>query len=293
MILSKKINRLGCINRDFSSKDNPDGIILLNTVFSKIKENNDLGIGITCFEIPQGYTFPELDFIEDDSPSNVLVWEMFRFIKSTNHRIFFFLPTHYFLGSQIPEVVENTKSLIIGISLLLDQIGIDYPSILLRVGSAYGARKTTMERFCENVKSLDHKVIKKIAVCNDEKPSLFSVTDLLSGVYYSCNLPIAFRLLPHQFNNGGLSIREALLLAVSTWQEGTTPVFIHSESSEIDENGVSLSPSPSNYLGHRIPTFGLDIDTILDSPAESKCCLKYRSELISLKPMVINKIDRK
>lgn len=293
MILSRKINRLGCINRDLTSKNNLDDLFFLNLIISRIKQNHDLGITLSCIEVPQNLTIPVIDCQEEDSDLGSMVWDIFRFIKSSGHRLFFFLPSHFFLGSQIPEVVENTKSAIRNLSDLLDQIGIDDPSILIRIGSAYGARKNTMDRFCENVNSLDPKIIRKLAVCNDEKPSLFSVTDLLSGVFYSCKVPIVFRLLPHQFNTGGLSIREALFLAVSTWPVGTTPVFIHSESSEIDSNGVALSPAPSEYLKYRIPTFGLDIDVILDSPAEEKSCLQYRLELISLKPMVINKIEKK
>ncbi len=293
MILSRNLNRLGCVNRDLSLKNPSDVASFLNLVFDRIKENDSLSIGITTFEIPQNFILPEFSHIEEDSVEGKLLWSIFMFVKSTGHRVLFFLPSQFFLGSQIPDVVENTKYLVVGLSSLLEQIGIYGPSIVLRVGSAYGARKTTMERFCENVNNMEDKTIKKLAVCNDEKPSLFSVTDLLSGIFYSCRIPIVFRLLPHQFNNGGLSIREALFLAVSTWAEGTTPVFIHSESSEIDPNGVSLSPVPSEFLNYRIPTFGLDLDIILDSPAEIKSCLKYKSNLISLKPMVINKIDKK
>ncbi len=293
MILSRKLNRLGCINREFSSKNIQDSFIFLDNIFSRIKQNQEIGITITCIEIPQNLIVPNFELVEEESDSSSLVWEIFRFLKTSGHRLCFFLPTHFFLGSQLPDVVENTQTTITNLSSLLDQFGIDEPSIFLRVGSAYGARKSTMDRFCSNVGCLDKKVVRKIAVCNDEKPSLFSVTDLLSGVFYSSNLPIVFRFLPHQFNAGGLSIREALFLAVSTWPEGTTPVFIHSESSEVDSNGLSLSPVPSQFLKHRIPTFGLDIDIVLDSPAEYRACVKYKNELISLKPIVINKIDKK
>lgn len=293
MILSRNLNRLGCVNRDLSSRNTYDLLSLLNLVFLRIKENDSLGIKITTFEISQNFILPKLEQIEEDSNEGKLLWSIFMFVKSSDHRVLFLLPSQFFLGSQIPEVVENTKTLISGLSSLLEQIGIYGPSIVLRVGSAYGARKSTMERFCENVRELDEKTLKKLAVCNDEKPSLFSVTDLLSGIFYSCKIPIVFRLLPHQFNNGGLSIREALFLAVSTWPAGTTPVFIHSESSEIDSNGVSLSPVSAEFLHYRIPTFGLDLDVILDSPAEIKSCVKYKSNFISLKPMVINKIDKK
>jgi len=293
MILSRKLNRLGSVSKDLFSKSALQASSFLDLVSSKIYENQNSGLNISCFEIPQNFIVPNFDLVEDESEDARKIWEIYRLLKTNNHRVVFFLPSQFFLGSQLEDAVASSKLIVNDLACFLDQIGVSGPSIVLRIGSAYGARKVTMQRFCDNAESLGNKVLSKIAVCNDEKPSLFSVTDLLSGVYYTSKIPIVFRLLPHQFNNGGLSIREALFLSVSTWPVGQTPLFIHSESSEVDQNGIALSPSPSNYLKHRIPTFGLDIDIVIDSPIESRACLKYLSELISLKPMVINKIEKK
>jgi UV DNA damage repair endonuclease len=150
-----------------------------------------------------------------------------------------------------------------------------------------------METFCRRLDSLKPGVKDKLCVMNDDKPSLFSITDILSGIYYKTEIPICFRLLPHQFNDGGLSIRESLFLACSTWKKGQRPVFIHSESLEVNEFGAPLSNKTSEYLKHRIPTFGLDVDVIIDSPAREDVCLKYRMDYKSLTPIVINKINRK
>jgi hypothetical protein len=125
---------------------------------------------------------------------------------------------------------------------------------------------------------------------NDEKPSLFSVTDLLSGVFYATKIPICFRFLPHQFNDGGLTSREALFLSSSTWQAGAKPVFIYSEPETTDEFGVPASPSTSPHLNFRIPTFNLETDIILDCKERDEACLKYMRENKSLKPIVINKV---
>ena len=150
-----------------------------------------------------------------------------------------------------------------------------------------------MDLFCERLSEMDNTVISKLCVVNDDKPSLFSVTDLLSGIYYRSNIPICFRLLPHQFNDGGLSIREALFLCCSTWKSGQKPVFIHSESCEYSEDGIPSTPKPSEYLKRRIPTFGLDIDVIIESPSREDSCLKYRMDHKSLPPIVINKNSKK
>lgn len=292
MILGRNLNQIGYVNKDLNLNSSDLNLFLLY-LLEKITKNQSKGIPITCLEIPQGFPIFDFSLIEEDNKESDVIWDIFQFIKSSKHRIFFFLPNYYFLGSQIPNVVEDSRSLISSLSVFLDQIGIKETSIILRVGSAYGARKITLDRFCSEIESMENSVIEKLSVCNDEKPSLFSVTDLLSGVFYRINIPIVFRFLPHQFNSGGLSTREAYFLAVSTWVKNKIPIFIHSESSEVDENGVSLSPSPSSILLYRIPTFGLEIDVIVDMPSGLDGCLSYLNRYISLKPMVINKVGKK
>jgi len=292
MILSRNLNRIGYVNREIPP--NVENIsAFLSLILDNLTLDSERGIPVTCFEIPSGLHAFDFSNLEEGSENDVKIWEIFQFLKSSKQRLFFFLPNYYFLGSQIPEVVDNSKSLITSLSYLLEQIGVKDPSIVVRVGSAYGARKITMDRFCSVIRSLGKSTLSKVAVCNDEKPSLFSVTDLLSGVYYQAGIPIVFRFLPHQFNNGGLSVREALFLAVSTWDKNQVPIFFHSESDEVDENGYSLSPSPSLKLRHRIPTFGLDIDVILDSSNGLSTCANYLGNYLSLKPMVINKVSKK
>jgi hypothetical protein len=100
---------------------------------------------------------------------------------------------------------------------------------------------------------------------------------------------LCFRSLPHQFNAGGLSIREALFLAGSTWKSGNRPFFIHGESSDIDVYGISLTPIPANKLTRRIPTFGLSLDILIDSPEKEYCCVNYIKDAKALPPIVFNK----
>jgi hypothetical protein len=292
MILGRNLNRIGYTSKVIGPKTK-DVSIFAETVLGLVSENQERGISVTCIEVEQGFHPLDFSVIEDGSQESDVIWEVFQFLKSNRHRLFFFLPSYYFLGSQIPEVVTGTKEVLKSLSVFLDQVGVRETSIILRIGSAYGARKSTMERFCDVIEGLESSIGEKLSVCNDEKPSLFSVTDLLSGIFYRIGIPIVFRFLPHQFNAGSLSTREAYFLAVSTWVKGKVPIFMHSESSEVDENGISLSPAPSDYLRHRIPTFGLEIDVIIDLPTGLNGCMHYLANSISFKPMVINKIGKK
>ena len=219
MILGRNLNQIGYTSRVIGPKTK-DVSIFAETVLSLVSENQERGISVTCIEVEQGFQPLNFSSIEDSSQESEVIWEVFQFLKSNRHRLFFFLPSYYFLGSQIPEVVTDTKEVLKSLSIFLDQVGVKETSIILRIGSAYGARKPTMERFCIEIEGLGDSIIEKLSVCNDEKPSLFSVTDLLSGIFYRIGIPIVFRFLPHQFNAGSLSTREAYFLAVSTWVKG-------------------------------------------------------------------------
>lgn len=263
----------------------------LDFIILHINSNIHKGIHITCIDTIN-VDFGGIDFsrMEEDSLEQEKIDVISNFLSFKESRIFFFVGKTHFLGSQLPEVVSETKEILKKISDFLEIIGQKGPSILVRVGSAYGNRKETLSRFCSEVSSLDDEVSSRLVVMNDEKPSLFSVTDLLSGVFYTAKTPICFRFLPHQFNNGGLTSREALFLSSSTWPAGVKPVFIHSEPESSDEFGVPSSPSPSGHLQYRIPTFNLETDIILDCGERDLACVKYMLENKSLKPIVINKI---
>lgn len=265
---------------------------MLCVILDNIKLNSEIDVKITCIDVCEFTYSPNFfkEVIEEESDKiSPIIDEINAFIAKHEIRILFSVNREYFLGTQLENIKDSTISLFSRLSEILDLIGVNYPSIMVRIGSAYGNRRNTMDLFCERLSYLDRSVIDKLCVMNDDKPSLFSVTDLLSGIYYKVGIPICFRLLPHQFNDGGLSIREALFLSCSTWKTGQKPFFIHSESQDCDTNGFPLTPKSSEYLKNRIPTFGLDIDVIIDSPSREDSCLKYRMDYRGLPPIIINK----
>lgn len=293
MLLNRTAHRIGYLGpmKEWTGKKVESVNQFLDFIILHLNHNINRGIQIYCVDV-QDIDFSDIDFsgVEEDSLEQEKIDIISNFISFNKSRLFFFLGKSYFLGSQIPEVVEETKSVLVKISSFLDLVGSQEPCVLVRVGSAYGNRRDTLARFCEKVMSLPESVSSRLAVVNDEKPSLFSVTDLLAGVFYVTKTPICFRFLPHQFNDGGLTSREALFLSSSTWPVGVKPIFIHSEPESTDEFGSPSSPSPAESLSYRIPTFNLEIDVVLDLSGKDLSCLKYMKENKSLKPIVINKV---
>lgn len=294
MILNRGINNIGCVNEVFHKTQNISfpfpSAVFYGLFLEKVLFDISLGIKVSCFSLPGNFCFP--DFEKDNEIPVLSLNELKDKIRG-NHRIIFYLPSYFFLGSQKEEVVYQTLDELRKISNFLEIIGVSSRSICIKVGTAYANRKQTLKRFSSVVNSLSDGIKSRITVCNDEKPSLFSVTDLLSGVYYDCRIPITFRSLPHSFNSGGLTFREALFLGVSTWDSDQVPIMIHSESKEIDTNGLPVSKEPSEFLSHRIPTFSLNLDCVIDSPQSEICCVEYMRQYLSLKPKVISKISSK
>lgn len=294
MLLNRTAHRIGYLGsmKEWTGKKVETVNQFLDFLILHLNHNSNRRIQIFCVDVHE-IDFSNIDFsnIEEESLEQEKIDIISNFISFNKSRLFFFLGKSYFLGSQIPEVVEETKTLLEKITSFLELVGSQEPSILVRVGSAYGNRKETLSRFCKGISSLPDSISSRLAVVNDEKPSLFSVTDLLSGVFYVTKTPICFRFLPHQFNDGGLTSREALFLSSSTWPVDVKPIFIHSEPESTDEFGSPTSPSPSEYLEFRIPTFNLEIDVILDLTGKDLSCLKYMKENKSLKPIIINKIS--
>jgi UV DNA damage repair endonuclease len=292
MILSKTPHKLGCSLKipSESSKLGFSCSELISFVEQTVSHNIKHGIDLTCLEINQHGSFTcDFSLLEEEDQNSKLLEDLSIKMREKSHRLFVFVSQYYFLGSQITEVVEETHNLITRLSYFLEILGQTGPSIIIRVGSAYGNRKETLQRFVREIKKVNLAARKMLVVTNDEKPSLFSVTDLLAGIYYECKLPICFRSLPHNFNSGGLTFREALFLSCSTWESSFKPVYIHSESSMIDDDGISKSPIPSDKLSYRIPIFGLDVDVLLDSNNSFATCIDYMAKSRILKPMVINK----
>ena len=293
MLLNRTAHRIGYLGSRKSWNGKGVGSLnqFLDFIIFHINYNTHNGIQAFCVDTID-LNLDEMDFsrIEEDSLEQEKIDVISHFLSFNKSRIFFFMGKTHFLGSQIPEVVEETKTNLGKLAEFLELIGIQDPCILIRVGSAYGNRRETLGRFCSEVNSLPASISSRLAVMNDEKPSLFSVTDLLAGVFYATKIPICFRFLPHQFNAGGLTSREALFLSSSTWQQGTKPVFIYGEPESTDDFGAPASPSTSSHLNFRIPTFNLETDILMDCKDRDEACLKYMRENKSLKPIVINKI---
>ena len=152
-----------------------------------------------------------------------------------------------------------------------------YNKINIHIGGAYGDKEKSMERFCKNFDRLPDSVKTRLTVENDDKASMYSVKDLYYGVYKRIGIPIVFDYHHHRFCDGGLSEKEALEMAISTWPKDIIPVVHYSESRSKEQLDESIRPQAhSDYVYDYIDNYGHDIDIMIEAKHKELAVQRYK-----------------
>jgi len=182
------------------------------------------------------------------------------FLDDLDIRIAFYLRSKNHVISTDSNSSNSAKTEIINLGDFIDKFEcneFDIP-LICHIGGAKGNRRKSMEEFCEFFDSLSQSSKDKICIVNDNKPSLYSVKDLLSVTYIERKIPIVFRTISHRTNEGGLTYKESIFLASSTWAERSNPIMIYSP----------FLPSEIIMDEHLNP-YNLIVDVVIDNQLEN------------------------
>ena len=181
------------------------------------------------------------------------------------------------LVSPKQHVVENTIADLTLHGEVFDMLGLSrspYNKINIHCNGVYGDKIAAMDRFCKNFEKLPESVQTRLTVENDDKASMYSVSDLIY-IHERIGIPIVFDYHHHKFCTGDLSEEEALKLAVTTWGE-IKPVVHYSESKALHENNDELKPQAhSDYIKEIPNTYGLDLDVMVEAKAKELSILPF------------------
>ena len=184
------------------------------------------------------------------------------------------------LTSPHEHVVENCVGDLTDHAATFDMMGLSetpYNKINIHIGGAYGDKPKSMERFCKNFERLPQSAQNRLTVENDDKASMYSVKELYDGIYKRIGIPIVFDYHHHRFCDGGLSEKEALELAISTWPEDIVPVVHYSESRSIEQADEKIRPQAhSDYVYDYIDTYGNTIDIMIEAKRKELAVQKYK-----------------
>ncbi len=175
-------------------------------------------------------------------------------------------------------VVNNTiKDLSIH-GEMFDLLGLDrtpYNKINIHCNGVYGDKLSAMNRFCENYQKLPTSVQSRLTVENDDKPSMYSVKDLMY-IHEKIGIPIVFDYHHHKFCSGGLSQYQALKLAISTWPKNIKPIVHYSESKSLHESNPHVKPQAhSDYINSLPELYGCDVDVMVEAKAKELSILPF------------------
>ena len=183
------------------------------------------------------------------------------------------------LPSPTDSVVQNTINELTDHAEVFDLMGLSqtpYNKINIHCNGVYGDKITAMDRFCKNFDRLPQSVQNRLTVENDDKASMYSVTDLMY-IHERIGIPIVFDYHHHKFCTGGLTEEEALKRAVSTWGD-IKPVVHYSESKSLHEENNKIKPQAhSDYISEYINTYGLDVDIMIEAKKKELTLAQYKN----------------
>ena len=200
------------------------------------------------------------------------------YVRQNNLRLTFHPGPFNVLASPNKSTVINTiKDLKLHADIcdMLDLSTTTYNKINIHCNGVYGDKKSAMDRFCLNFETLPKSVKTRLTLENDDKASMYSVKDLMY-IYEKIGVPIVFDFHHHKFCNGGLSEKDALDLAVSTWPKSVRPVVHYSESKSEHERHALIKPQAHSDYITRIPkTYAHNLDIMIEAKAKELAIMPF------------------
>jgi UV DNA damage endonuclease len=137
---------------------------------------------------------------------------------------------HVVLNSPDLVVAERAMSELCVQASILDQMGLGPEAVIvLHAGGVYGDKHTAMWRFAERYGQLDERTRRRIVLENDDHS--FTLSDIVA-IHRKTGVRIVFDVLHHLCNPvPGLSLLEALHVALSTWPATQVPKVHYSSPS--------------------------------------------------------------
>ena len=201
---------------------------------------------------------------------------------NNGHRLTFHPGPFNVLGSPKDSVVLKTIKELNQHSQVFDMMGFfpsHYNKINIHVGGTYGGDfQGTADRWVTNFYKLDENTRSRLTLENEDKASMWSVKHLYDYIYTRIGVPIVFDYHHHRFCDGGLTEKQALKLAASTWPAPIIPVVHVSESRAIEQGDSKIRPQAhSDFIKEQVDSYGQAHDIMLECKKKELALLRLRS----------------
>jgi len=165
-------------------------------------------------------------------------------------------------------------------SLLADLLGYgDEFAINIHVGGTYGEKTDAAKRFVDRFNRLSTRVQNRLTVENDDKPSMWSMSDLYEILWSRCDrLKLVLDVHHHRFCQRE-SLEDAAKMAFSTWDGFCEIPKVHySESAD-----GKRPQAHSDYIQGEIPLLDTvrEYDVMLEAKAKDLALLECRERILA------------
>jgi UV DNA damage endonuclease len=177
------------------------------------------------------------------------------------------------LASPNDNVVQKTIIDLNKHSQIMDMMGLSttpYNKINIHVGGVYGDKVSALQRWVEKFELLDDNTKSRLSIENDDKISAYTVRDLMF-IHENTGIPIVFDYHHHTCHPDGMSHKEALEMAISTWPKDITPIVHVSEPR--DEKNFRAH---HEYVYQKVNSYGYDIDIMMEAKSKELAVLEYK-----------------
>lgn len=207
--------------------------------------------------------------------------EIEKLVKKNNLRTSMHPNQFTLFTSPRPEVTVNAVKDMQYHFNLLKGMGIEDRSYInIHVGGAYGDKKSALERFYENIKTLPSDVKSRMTLENDDKT--FTTEETLE-VCEKVGVPLMFDYHHYKANPGATPLEELLPRFVQTWKNTGRPPKVHLSSPK-DEKAYR---SHHDYvsLDYVLPFFKMvsefteELDVMIEAKQKDRAALQLINEL--------------
>jgi len=243
------------------------------------KDNN-----IKFFRIGSGI-FPFMDHptigysLDDLRPQQAVLirWHMKEagdFAKANNMRLSCHPGPYTCISSPDQEIVAKSIKCLEMHSLIGDLLGYgDEFAINIHVGGVYENKHATSGRFLSSFCKLDDRIKRRLTLENDDKASMWSMSDLFKMIAKYCTVKLVLDIHHHKFCNQE-SLIEAADMAFRTWGGFCEVPKVHYSESRDDNR----PQAHSNWAINEIPTLSdtIDYDVMLETKMKDQALISHR-----------------
>ena len=245
-----------------------------------LRWNRDHGIGFyRCSStlVPWNSQF-ELSALPNYDRIAALAADCGDLIREAGMRLTFH-PSHWCkLASESADTVERSVESVEHHGRWLDLLGLPRSprhAINVHIGAHYGDKAATAERFRAVVADLAPRARDRLVVENDDKPSLWGVTELVDAVADPAGIPVTFDHHHHTFTARGRSYREGFAAARDTWGD-VRPITHYSEPARLHGDADARPQAHAHHVAGVPEWLRAASDVMIESGGKERSVLRLR-----------------